>query len=119
MKFCTKCGAANYDQNVKCTQCGEDLPTQGVRVNDNIHIDGKSNSSVTGFVLGICSLIAWFFPLIGYPVTICGIVFSSRGLKDDKKTMAIIGLVLSIIGLIATVINSILGVLANTNTTTN
>lgn len=69
----------------------------------------RSGSAIAGFVLGLISLVAWLLPLIGYPVTICGIIFSGRSLDSDRKGLAIVGLVLSVICLIITIINSILG----------
>lgn len=67
---------------------------------------------MVGFILGLCSIAAWLLPLLGYPVTICGIVFSAKGLKPNKnRGKAIAGLTLSIIFLFITLINSALGVL--------
>ncbi len=69
-------------------------------------------SAQTGFTLGLCSIIAWLLPLIGYPITICGIVFSSKGLASNElKGKAKAGLILSIIFLVITLCNSIAGVL--------
>lgn len=73
-------------------------------------MDEKSAKRASaGFVLGLCSLVAWFIPLIGYPVTILGIIFSSLGMNSNKKGMAITGIVLSIIFFIVTLMNSIVG----------
>lgn len=69
----------------------------------------KETKAMVGFILGLCSIIAWLLPLIGYPVTIAGIVFSAMGMHSNNKGKAIAGLVLSIIFLIVTLINSILG----------
>ena len=72
----------------------------------------ENNSANTGFIFGLISIIAWILPLIGYPITICGIVFSVKGFKSKTaKTKAIIGLVLSILFLLVTLGNSILGVI--------
>lgn len=71
----------------------------------------KEKNATTGMILGLCSIIAWFIPLIGYPVTICGIVFSAKGIDSKNKGQAIAGLVLSIIFLIVTLINSFIGAL--------
>lgn len=71
--------------------------------------DKKSLKAMVGFILGLCSIIAWFIPLIGFPVTICGIVFSSLGLNSNNKGKAIAGLILSIIFLVITIINSLAG----------
>ena len=74
----------------------------------------NNGKATAGFTLGIIGLIAWILPLFGYPVNIIGIIMSSIGLKSEKRTKAIIGLVLSIIGLVLTLENSILGVLMST-----
>ena len=68
----------------------------------------KSNA---GFILGIISLLAWLFPLAGYPVSIVGLVLSIKAIKNPENKTAIAGIVLSIIGLILTVVNSALGAL--------
>lgn len=74
----------------------------------------NNGKATAGFTLGIIGIIAWILPLFGYPVNIIGIIMSSIGLKSEKRTKAIIGLVLSIIGLVLTLGNSILGVLMST-----
>ena len=72
---------------------------------------GKT-SAIVGFILGLVSIIAWFIPLVGFPVTVVGIIFSSLGLKSQSnKSKAIAGLSLSIIFLVVTIINSALGVI--------
>ena len=76
----------------------------------------KSNThALVGFILGIVGLIAWCLPFIGFPVAAAGIFFCILGLKSvERKTLAIIGLILSGLTFIATLINSIMGVLINT-----
>jgi hypothetical protein len=69
----------------------------------------KKDRSTTGLVLGLVSIIAWFIPLFGFPVTICGIIFSAKSLDTPGRGKAIAGLVLSIIFLCLTIINSIVG----------
>ena len=71
----------------------------------------KESNARTGFILGLVSIAAWILPLAGYPVAICGIVFSAKGLDSKLRGKAIAGLTLSIIFLIATLINSIAGAL--------
>ena len=68
--------------------------------------NGKATASL---VLGIISLIAWILPLAGYPVSIIGLVMGVYGRKSEKKTLATVGLVLSIIGLVFCVVNSAIG----------
>lgn len=105
-KFCSNCGKELNEIQDVCLNCG---------VNTNNSTQNKTDKcATTGFVLGLVSIIAWFIPLFGYPVTICGIVFSSKGLKSKKnKSKAITGLVLSIIFLVITLLNSIAGVILN------
>ena len=73
--------------------------------------DGKETKAMVGFVLGLVGIIAWFLPIIGFPVTVLGIIFSSLGINSLNKNKAIAGLILSIIFLIVTLINSFLGVI--------
>jgi hypothetical protein len=53
--------------------------------------------------------LAWLLPLLGFPVTIIGLIMGVAGFKSTKKGMAIAGLVLSMIGLAVTIINSVIG----------
>ncbi len=75
-------------------------------VNSDVNKNGKATA---GLVLGIVSMVAWFIPLIGLPMSIIGIVYSSKGLKSAKRGKAIAGLVLSIIGLVLSLINAAWG----------
>lgn len=68
--------------------------------------------AVGGYTLGLISILSWLLPLVGYPVTICGIVFSSKGLASKTNAKkAKTGLILSIIFLVLTITNSIMGVI--------
>lgn len=82
--------------------------------NDENNFNNSNNKNsvkaLTGFILGLCSLIAWYIPLIGFPVTILGIIFSALGINSNCKGMAIAGLILSIIFFVVTIINSIAGI---------
>lgn len=69
----------------------------------------QKGKSIASLVLGLCSFIAWFIPLFGYPVSIVGIVMGAQGRKRGGKGMAIAGIICSVIGLILTLINSVLG----------
>lgn len=70
----------------------------------------QNNKAIAGLVLGITSLLAWLLPLLGYPVSIVGIIMGALGKKSEKENIAIVGLVLSIIGLVLTLGNSACGV---------
>lgn len=78
----------NYDSN-SSQQFGYGAPAP---------MPEKKGQSIASLVLGICSFIAWIFPLFGYPVTIVGIVMGALGMKKGGKGMAIAGIVCSLIG---------------------
>ncbi len=105
-KFCPKCGTKLEGNQKYCPSCGNNLESN----NSSLGVEKTDKNANTGFILGLVSIIAWFIPLFGYPVTICGIVFSSKGLSSkNNHGKAIAGLILSIIFLIVTLINSIAG----------
>ncbi len=68
--------------------------------------NGKATASL---VLGIISLVMWLIPLFGFPVSIIGMIMGFFGAKSEKKTIGIVGLVLSIIGLIICIVNAVMG----------
>ena len=118
---CKKCGNNIKEGNKFCANCGTEVE-EFVTVeqdNEDVQVKNESNSEAdkkarTGFTLGMCSIIAWLLPLAGYPVTICGIIYSIKGLESKTNNgKAIAGLILSIIFLILTLTNSILGVIIN------
>jgi len=68
-----------------------------------------SGGAIASLVLGIFGVFAWLIPLIGYPVTIIGLILGIKGRKSDKRGMATAGMVLSIIFLVLSIINSAIG----------
>lgn len=85
--------------------------------NNNVSNTEKGKTqSIIGLILGLVSIVAWYIPLIGFPITIIGIIFSAIGMKSQtNKGKAIAGLTLSIIFLIVTIVNSVLGAILATN----
>jgi hypothetical protein len=76
----------------------------------------KNNSkALAAMILGLCSIVGWFIPLFGYPLTVLAIIFGVIGLKSEKKGQAVAGLILGAVFLIFTLVNSILGALIMTN----
>lgn len=71
-------------------------------------IGGKS---IASFVLGLVGMIAWILPLIGYPVTITGLILGCIARKHEKNAFSLTGIILSSITLGITLINSILGII--------
>lgn len=68
-----------------------------------------NGKAIASLILGICGTIAWLLPLVGYPVTIVGLVLGIKGLKSEKRGMALAGLILSAVSLAACMINSCAG----------
>jgi hypothetical protein len=71
--------------------------------------DPRRGQAITGFILGLISLILWVIPGIGgfldILLGILGLIFSVLGLKSTtSRGLAVAGLVLSIIGLAITAI---------------
>lgn len=112
-KFCSNCGAKLNDEQAICLECGVLINNTNITNNNvNSNVNKSDKSSLVGFILGLVSIAAWIIPLFGYPVTICGIIFSAKELKSiNGKGKAIAGLILSITFLIASFINSIIGVI--------
>ena len=69
----------------------------------------KKGMSIASMVLGIVGFIAWCLPLVGFPVTIVGLVLGILGIKKGGKGRAIAGIIMSSITLVLTLINSIWG----------
>lgn len=67
-----------------------------------------SNAAMVSLILGIVSIVGCF-PLLTIPAAIAGLVFGIRGLRTEKRTLAIVGIVLSSIGLVIGVVNAFLG----------
>ncbi|MDE6103503.1 MAG: hypothetical protein K2F60_03145 [Oscillospiraceae bacterium] len=70
----------------------------------------QNNKAIAALVIGILGLIAWILPILGYPVTIVGIIMGSMGAKSEKRNISIAGIVLSVIGLLCTLGNSAYGI---------
>ncbi|OON95241.1 MAG: hypothetical protein ATN36_08960 [Epulopiscium sp. Nele67-Bin005] len=78
------------------------------------HFISEHKKNVNGwssFILGIIGSVAWFFPIVGLPLTITGTVLGSVGLKNKKNQgVAIAGLVINIIFLVITTIKMIIDI---------
>lgn len=66
-------------------------------------------SCILGFVLGVFGLFACLVPLIGFPVTITGLVLSLNGLRSPMTKLAAAGTSLNTVFLVATIVNSAIG----------
>ncbi len=107
-KYCSNCGKKLTEDEYICSNCG-----MNIKQNNQL-IDKTDKNALIGFILGLVSIIAWIIPLFGYPVGICGLVFSTKGMNsNENKSKAVAGLILSIVFLSFTLINSILGIFIN------
>ena len=69
-----------------------------------------SGASTAALIFGVLSIVAWILPLVGYPITIGGLVLGIVGYNSDHSSRAMIGIVLSVVFLIATIASSIYGI---------
>jgi hypothetical protein len=123
VKFCSGCGTPVVSAGVEIKQekavnfiqtQPSALPASGVYQAQNTQITASGTTDKKGFaiaslVLGLCSLLAFLLPFLGFPVSIVGLIMGVVGYKSSKKGFAIAGLILSMIGLVATIINSAIG----------
>jgi hypothetical protein len=65
--------------------------------------------AITSLILGILSLVAWFFPLCGFPMSVTGLVLGIVGINSSKRGLAIAGIVMTVIGLVLTISNATIG----------
>ena len=105
--FCIKCGnKLNENQNI-CTNCGNFINNKNNTNNNQINNEINDKNAVIGFVLGLVCITTCAVPILGLSTSICGIIFSSKGLKSEiNKGKATAGLILSIIFLIFSIGNT-------------
>jgi len=72
-------------------------------------LEKNINLAMPSVILGAFSLIAWFYPLCGFPVSILGLYFGITSSNTSRRSVAIGGIILSLVGLLATTVNSTLG----------
>jgi hypothetical protein len=71
----------------------------------NHMIKDKSVFAVASLVFGLCGLLAWLMPRIGFPVALLGLASGAGGYDSSRKNTAVAGLILSVIALIFTIVN--------------
>jgi hypothetical protein len=135
--FCVKCGTKIEDGVKFCSGCGTPVVSAGVEIEQERAVnysqtqpsalpasdiyqaqntqaaapETADKKATAALILGIGSLVAWLIPLLGFPVSIVGIIMGATGIGNSsaKKTWALTGLILSIIGFVASIISSIIG----------
>ncbi len=69
----------------------------------------KKDHAMLSLILGLIGIIAWIIPIIGFPVTIIGLVYGVNSLKGSRRGIALAGTILCIVFLLTTTVNSISG----------
>lgn len=113
-KRCPRCEYGLNSDRRFCPNCGLDLIDAARKLEpfvseSELPKPQNSISGVLALVAGGVSLIAWVYPLCGFPVTFTGIIAGIIGSKGNDRRSALVGLLLSIFGLIATTANSSIG----------
>jgi predicted nucleic acid-binding Zn ribbon protein len=105
--FCKRCGKEADTDGTFCKFCGKIL-------NDNSKEKTETGIETAGYVFGTLGLFAWLLPLVGYPITIIGLIFSVIGMQKERKyAKGAVGMCL--VCLVLTVINSISGAIMYSN----
>lgn len=75
--------------------------------------DKRMGFAIAGLVLGIIAIISSWYPVCGMPIPIVGIVMSALGRRSvSYRTMATVGLVLSIIAIAISILTTALVIIA-------
>ncbi|MBA4186770.1 MAG: hypothetical protein C0467_02005 [Planctomycetaceae bacterium] len=67
---------------------------------------GKAPASL---VLGGLGLVGWCLPIIGFPMTLTGLILGIKSMHTRNHSQAVIGITLNVIGLILSVANAAIG----------
>jgi hypothetical protein len=66
-------------------------------------------------VLGMISLIAWCLPIIGFPVSLAGLITGIIASNSNHRNSATVSIILNSLGLVLSIVNGILGALLYLN----
>ena len=100
MKYCSSCGKEIEDSAAFCSNCGKPVKASSDdSVSKPVEKRGPWKAfATTGFVLGIISLVFFWFPMSAFYMGGFGIVFSALGRSSvTNRGKARAGLIMSII----------------------
>lgn len=116
MKFCSHCGNEIKSKSEFCSNCGAKLEkvekVDAEVVKNDVTASNTNNKSDNVTAAFVCSIIGClcctYVAIPGLVLSIMALRDMSAGkISDEKKWMAIVGIILSVIGLIQMVINII------------
>lgn len=107
LKKCPFCAEMIQEAAIVCRHCGRTLTENQT----NLQLQKKDNYglAITSLALGIFSLLAWLYPICGFPISVIGLILGITSTSSSKRSLAIAGIVMSAIGLILTVANAAIG----------
>lgn len=90
----------------------EDETNDGIDMMPHITtVERPNTNGWTSFILGITSSLAWFFPVIGLPITVVGTALGAMGMKTKRnKGVAIAGFVINTVFLCCSVAKGIVDI---------
>ncbi len=96
--YCTKCGNKLSKEDKFCTKCGNEINIDKVY---SEYTDSNNTNSLS-IILGVFSLLMFWFPLVGIILGIGAIVLAKKYKKENDKSSG--GLVLGIVGLVLSIL---------------
>ena len=73
------------------------------------NLEGVEMQTLVSLILGVISLVAWYIPLFGVPISIAGLVFGIIGCSSSSIGYVIAGISMSSFGLILSIFNAYFG----------
>ena len=60
-------------------------------------------------ILGIVGLVTWLYPILGFPISIIGIIFGiiAAMTKPSQRKKAIVGIILCLVGIVLNLVTSV------------
>ncbi|HMD52937.1 MAG TPA: DUF4190 domain-containing protein [Phycisphaerae bacterium] len=99
-----------YSGRTFCVECKKHLESINTPTpSSNQPVKAGGGKATASLVLGIIGMLAWILPILGFPITITGLVLGIKSLESPRRGTAIAGVVLNTIALVLTTANSAIG----------
>jgi hypothetical protein len=63
-----------------------------------------SGMAIASLIMGIISLFGWLLPVLGFPLSLVGLIMGFASRASSRRRTAITGMILSVIGMLAMVV---------------